>query len=103
MTELPSDIWCGSLVSYDIGDGPTLMYVERKTLKRSQNGKMWKPFFNLPSGFEIVNSITPVDSKTYLFGTNNGMYYTKYEYDMVSDISVFTRSDANQLYDALMQ
>lgn len=64
---------------------------------------MWKPFFDLPAGFDTVNSIMPVDSKTYLFGTDNGLYYTEYEYDIIPDVSVFTRSDANQLYDNLMQ
>ena len=85
---------------------PNLRYVLAHTLDgnvlSSNNGKLWKKTFNINGNNYIINHILPYDSKTYIFSTTDGLYYTKYQYDMVQDVKAFSQDDALDMYDQMM-
>ena len=72
----------------------------------SKNGKIWKTMFNLssmsPSKISSVNDMENIDVHTYLYGTDSGLFYSKYDYVLEQDVKAFTHESALALYDQVL-
>ena len=72
----------------------------------SKNGKIWKTMFNLssmsPSKISSVNDMENIDVHTYLYGTDSGLFYSKYDYVLEQDVKAFTHESALAWYDQVL-
>lgn len=100
--KMPTNRIC--LAQYD--SPMTYRVISDGRMLSSKNGKIWKTMFNLssmsPSKISSVNDMENIDVHTYLYGTDSGLFYSKYDYVLEQDVKAFTHESALALYDQVL-
>lgn len=91
-----------AFTEYDFQEGKKYILQSGKNVLTSDNYKTWNSLLSLTVDIDHSNSIYPMDKNTYFFATDNGLYFTKYTYDIKHDIKSFTQEEALDLYDQVM-
>lgn len=76
----------------------------------SANYKLWRNVLSwsnagtsAPTGISALNGVYRLDDRTYFAAADNGLYMTKQAYEVVRDVSEFTKDDALCVYNRLFQ
>lgn len=87
-----------AVASYVVDGHQSYLHNVGTSILSSTNYKMWKPLLDLPGSAATVIDATCLNSRTYLFATTNGLYGTKYSFEMVNDVLPMTKDRALSVY-----
>lgn len=93
-----------AIASYIVDGRTSYLHNDGTSILSSSNYKMWKPLLDLPSSAarSTMTDATCLNKRTYLFATTDGLYGTKYSFEMVNDVVPMSKDHALSVYDEVV-
>jgi hypothetical protein len=99
-----------SIAAYEQELVTRYVYTSGQDMLNSANYKLWRDVLSwssvatsAPTGISALNGVYRLDDRTYFAAADNGLYMTKQAYEVVHDVSEFSKDDALCVYNGLFQ